>query len=167
MSASTHVVVLGAMGVGKTTTGAALAAELGWNHVDSDVDLERLTGCSGADFAAEHGVHALHELEAAVLLGALSADEPAVISAAASTVENGLVRELLPRRAVVVRLVLSPSATLERQAKGTHRRPMAEEELVRLAEGREPFFSMLEDLRLDATLSTEALVAAIVDHLRT
>lgn len=165
MSASTHVVVLGAMGVGKTTTGEALAAELEWRYVDSDVDLERLTGVSGADFAAEHGVPALHELEAAVLLGALSSGEPSVISAAASTVENRLVRELLPLRAVVVRLVLSPSATLERQAQGAHRRPMSEEELVRLAERREPFFSMLEDVRLDAGSSTDELVTAIVEHL--
>jgi shikimate kinase len=167
MSAPTHVVVLGAMGVGKTTTGTALAAELYWRYVDSDVDLARLAGCSGADFAAAHGVPALHELEAAVLLGALSSAEPSVITAAASIVENRLVRELLPRRAVVVRLVLSPSATLERQEQGTHRRPMSKEELVRLAERREPFFSMLEDVRLDAGLGTDELVTAIVEHLRT
>lgn len=154
------------MGVGKTTTGAALAEELECRHVDSDIDLERLTGRSGAEFAAEHGVPALHELEAAVLLGALSSEEPSVISAAASAVENPLVRELLPRRAIVGRLVLSPSATLERQAKGAHRRPMSERELLALAERREPFLSAVENVRLDSSLSTEELVKAMVEHLR-
>ena len=161
-----HVVILGAMGVGKSTTGKALAHELGWRYVDSDTDIERLMGCSGAEYAKRHGVPELHQLEAAVLLGALAAEEPAVITAAASTVEHPLAQGALPRRAVVVRLVLSRSETIARQAEGAHRRPMSRTELELLSDRREPFFEQLEDLRLDAARSTDQLVDAIIDHLR-
>lgn len=160
-----HVVIVGLMGVGKTTTGSALATALGLAHVDSDVDIEKLIGGSGADFAAHHGVPLLHELEAAVLLGGLMSDEPSVISAASSTVESPLVRLALPRRAEVVRLKLAPASTIARQATGAHRRPMTPKELAELTERREPFFNALADLTLDAERPTDDLVASIVDHL--
>ncbi|MDH3756118.1 MAG: shikimate kinase, partial [Acidimicrobiia bacterium] len=35
------------MGVGKSTTAAALAAELGWPVRDSDADIDTLVGVSG------------------------------------------------------------------------------------------------------------------------
>ncbi|MGI9611316.1 MAG: shikimate kinase [Acidimicrobiales bacterium] len=160
-AARPHIAILGMMGVGKTTVGSALAAGLGRRHVDSDHDIGLLTGMSGRAFAAENGVDSLHELEAAVLLGALAAAEPAVISAAASTFEYRLVRQLLPGRAVVVRLTLGIDDTLKRQAEGGHRRPMDREELEALARRREPFFIELEDLRIAADRSPAELVDQI------
>ena len=149
------------MGVGKSTTGDALAAELGWDHADSDRDIEMLTGRSGADIAAEHGVPRLHQIEAAVLLGALARPAPCVVSAAASTVEDAIVRDALARRAFVARLLAPAEDVLARQLDGGHRRPMSREEYDELAERREPFFEAVEDLRLDATQPTAALVDAI------
>ena len=51
-----HVVILGAMGVGKSTTGRALADRLGMAFRDSDADIEQLMGDSGAILADRHGI---------------------------------------------------------------------------------------------------------------
>lgn len=160
------MVILGPMGVGKSTTAEALAEALGYGLADSDDDIDKLLGCSGAEVAATHGVDELHRLEQAVLLGALLRDTPMVIAGAASVVEGVVVRQALARLAVVVRLILDGAEVLRRQRSGTHRRPMSAGEYAVLAERREPYFVEVEDLRLDADQPTVQLVAAIVDHLR-
>ncbi len=160
-----HVVVIGLMGVGKTTIGRALASELGRAHFDSDEDIEILTGVTSGHFAELHGLSRLHELEAAVLLGALTRDQPSVVSAAASTVENELVRIVLRRRAVVVRLVADLELTLARQQSGDHRRSMDRTDLAELAARREPFFVELEDLTVATDRSVDDTIREIVRSL--
>lgn len=153
------------MGVGKTTTGRALADALGWDYVDSDDDVQHVAGMSGRAYAERHGVTALHELEANVLIDALSLDEPSVISAAASTIEAVEARDRLRERALVVRLTLPTEDTIRRQEAGEHRRAMTIDELARLTERRESLFESIEDLRLDADGTTDELVDEIRVHL--
>lgn len=133
------------------------------SYSDSDDEIERLVGIPGGIYAAEQGVSALHQLEAAVLLGALAGEEPHVISAAASVVERELVRQLLPGNAYVVRLSISVADALIRQAAGEHRRAMSATELTELADRREPFFAAVEDINLDATQTTQELVEGIIN----
>lgn len=161
-----HIVVVGLMGAGKSTTGAALAAALGIDFADSDADITTLTGAAGSEIAAADGVPALHRLEEAVLIGALARPTRTVIAAAASVVESNMVRDVLARRATVIRLVVPQAETLARQKTGDHRRPMTAEELTTLAKRREPFFTEIEDLRLTATRPTAELVSEIVAFLR-
>ena len=154
------------MGVGKSTTGRPLAEALDWPYVDSDGDIEMLTGRSGRDIAKELNVSALHQLEAALLLGALARTEPHVITAAASVVENPMVQDVLPRNALVVRLVAPVEVTLIRKATGEHRRPMSAEALRELEARRDPLFEALEDVKLDAGRDTEVLVREIIEQCR-
>ena len=164
-SRAPHIVVMGPMGVGKTTTGRALADALGWRYVDSDEDVQHVAAMSGRAYAERHGVPALHELEGKVLIDALSRDEPSVISAAASTIEVAEVRDRLRQRALIVRLTLPTGQTIRRQAAGEHRRAMTVDELERLTERREPLFESIEDLRLAADGTTDELVDEIRLHL--
>lgn len=152
---------MGAMGVGKTTTGRALADALGWVYADSDDGVLQVAGLSGREYAERHGIPALHELEAKVLVDALGVDTPSVISAAASTIEAADVRNLLRERALIVRLTLPSEDTIGRQAAGQHRRAMTIEEHAFLTERREPLFESIEDLRLDASTTTDELVDEI------
>ena len=161
-----HIVVVGLMGAGKSTTGSALAESLGFPFVDSDADITTLTGRSGLEIADAEGVPALHRLEAAVLLGALAGQQPKVIAAAASVVEDKTVRAALARRATVIRLVVPEAETLARQRTGDHRRPMSAEELAALAARREPLFAEIEDLQLAATAPTSTLVSEILAFLQ-
>lgn len=163
--AGPHVLIIGMMGVGKTTTGLALAEEIGWPYLDSDADIELLTGSTGREIAERQGVEALHELEAALLLGALARSTPHVITAAASVVENDLVRLAVPRRSVVGRLDLPVELMLARQATGSHRRAMDADEVRKLAKRREPLFCELEDIRLDASEAVGTLVTSLIGEI--
>lgn len=156
---------MGPMGVGKTATGRALADALGWDYVDSDDDVQDVAAMSGRSYAERHGVPALHELEAKVLLDALSLAVPSVISAAASTIEVVEVRDRLRERALIVRLTLPSEQTIQRQTAGEHRRAMTIDELALLSERREPLYESIEDLRLDADATTSELVDEIRLHL--
>lgn len=165
-SARPHVVVVGLMGAGKSTTGSALADALGTDFADSDADITALTGAAGSEIAAAEGVPVLHRLEEAVLLGALARPTGTVIAAAASVVESKTVRDVLARRATVIRLVVPEAETLARQKTGDHRRPMTAAELETLTQRREPFFNEIEDLQLTATRPTDELVSEILAFLR-
>lgn len=160
-----HLVVTGPMGVGKSTTTVAVAAALGWAVRDSDADIETVLGVSGRTIASAIGVDELHRLESAVLLGALAVEEPSVISAAASVVDDPRCREALARRAMVVVLGTTIDELVARQQSGDHRRSMSPPEVAALVARREQLFAQVADLSLDGTKSTSDLVSSIVDAL--
>jgi shikimate kinase len=83
-----HIVLIGLMGVGKTTIGRLLAARLGWPLHDSDGEIEAREGATVRELQERRGAGALHSLEAQVLLEALERAESSVIAAAASTVAD-------------------------------------------------------------------------------
>lgn len=157
-----HVVVLGAMGVGKSTTADALGAALGHRVRDSDRDIERAFAKSGRELADEFGIAFLHRLEAGMVIGALSVEEPTVIAAAASVVEDPAVRMALANRAYTVVLSAQLDVIEARAATGRHRRTMPRPELEELMARRAPLFDEVADLTLDATA---ALPQQLVDTI--
>ena len=84
MPETRHCVMVGLMGVGKSTVGAALAARLGWAFRDSDTDIQAATGLTVRELRDRDGVDSMHEREARHLLDAVAAAEPSVMAAAAS-----------------------------------------------------------------------------------
>jgi shikimate kinase len=162
----THVVLVGMMGVGKTTTGMALAARLAWPVRDGDVDLEVRTGRTGAEIAAEDGLPRLHELEEEVLADALSAPAPLIVVAAASVVASPRARELLAATTVVW-LDAPVDELLTRMGSGTHRRPVDRPATRDLLADRRAALEELADLHLDAQAPTDELVDRIVATLTT
>lgn len=153
------------MGVGKTTVARAVAEALDRPLRDSDADIETLFGRTGASLAARHGVDELHRVEAAVLLGALAAEQPAVIAAAGWTVEDQRCREAMSRRAAVVVLRLGVDELIDRIATGDHRRPMTHDELRDAARARAPLFRAVADLELDASADVDHLARTVVERL--
>ncbi len=161
-----HVVVTGPMAVGKSTTAAAVAEELGWPLRDSDADIEALFGVTGGAIATERSVAELHRLEAAVLLGALAAERPSVIAAAASVVDDPLCLDALARRALVVVLDATVDELMARIPTGGHRRTMTRGEVEDLVTRRGASFAAVADVTLDASKPTSELVSAIGDAVR-
>jgi shikimate kinase len=160
-----HIVVIGAMGSGKTTLGRRLAEALGREFHDSDRSIERRIGRSGREIAETNGVDALHRLEKDVLLEALGGDELAVIAAAASVIEDAEVRQGLAG-AFCIWVTAEPRILAERVAGGGHRRSVAGSEHL---ERRDELFRKMADLVIDtgnrsagesATLALEELRGA-------
>ena len=157
-----HIVITGLMGVGKTTAAAAVAKRLSLRHRDSDEDLQRLLGRSGRTVAEELGIDELHRLESALLLGALAAKEPHVITAAAATVEDPMCRAALGRTAVTIVLTAPLDTVIERISKGGHRRSMDRAELEEISNRREPLFNEIADMIVDVDRPAAGVVEEIL-----
>jgi shikimate kinase len=163
-----HVVLVGLMGVGKSSVGRGVAARFRWACRDSDEDVERVTGRTGRAIAADarEGVDGLHALEEAVLLGALAWDEPTVISAAGWVAESDRCRVAMRRRAMVVWLDAPVEVLRERMKSNNERRPMDPAELSAVAARRLPLFESVADLRVDATRPVDVIVADVIAAVR-
>ncbi|MGH8949170.1 MAG: shikimate kinase [Acidimicrobiia bacterium] len=158
-----HIVVIGAMGSGKTTIGERLAEALGRVFHDSDRSIEGRTGRSGREIAETGGVDVLHRLEKEVLLDSLSAEQPAVIAAAASVIEDPDVRDDL-LGAFRVWVTADPRILAERSARGSHRRPVLQSEHL---ENRDRLFKEMADVMVDTgDRSIEESVAVVLEALR-
>jgi shikimate kinase len=158
-----HVVLVGAMGSGKTTIGVPLALALGRPFVDNDAQLLARTGSTAADLAARAGIDALHAAEAEALLSALAQSTPAVIAAAASTIVDAGVRHALGRAAFVVWVRASPNTLAARLARPSER-PFAHVDPATLVaeQGRErdPRFEEVADLAVESDASPADVVVA-------
>lgn len=117
-----HLVLVGLMGVGKTTVGAIIARRLGRELVDSDLRIEALTGRTVKQILAEGGVTELRRHEAAALFDALDDAEPRVIAAAGGVVlDADHRRRLVGAVADVVWLTGDPDVLAPRTATRGHR----------------------------------------------
>lgn len=90
-----HVVMLGLMGVGKTTIGLELARALRWSLSDSDWAIEQRCGATVRELNVRLGTEGMHRLETEHLMQALEQEAPSVICAAASVVERPECRRAL------------------------------------------------------------------------
>lgn len=147
-----HIVIVGPMGSGKTTLAGGLARSLGREVFDSDESIEESTGRIGREIARTDGVEALHRLEAEVLFDALNSPSPAVVAAAASVIEDPVVREALAD-AYCVWVTADPDILAERSARGSHRRALAHHENLGR---RDPLFEEAADLVVDTGELSEA-----------
>lgn len=149
-----HLVVVGPMASGKSTVGRALAERLGRPLRDSDDDLVVELGMSGRELAERDGVVTLHHWEAAHLLGALAHAVPAVVTAAASTVDDARCRRALSEH-VVVSLVVPPSVLADRLHRpgmaGDHRRLLGPDDVDLMARRAAAFREVADaEVGLDA-----------------
>jgi shikimate kinase len=116
------MVLVGLMGVGKSTVGRVLADRLGRVLVDSDERIEALTGRTVKQILREGGVIELRRREADALFDALDDAEPRVIAAAGGVVLDRAHRKrLLAADADVVWLTGEPSLLGPRTATRDHR----------------------------------------------
>ncbi len=144
MSTSRHLVLIGLMGVGKTTVGDLLARRLGRELVDSDLRIEALTGRTVKEILAEDGVDEMRRREAEALFDALSDTEPRVIAAAGGVVLDPDNRQRLRAAdAEVVWLTADPASLAPRTATRDHR-PWLDDDpvgtLQRMHDEREPLY---------------------------
>ena len=117
------IVMVGLMGAGKTSVGRALARHLGIPFVDSDKEIEKISGCSVVDFFSMYGEKEFRRVEEKVIERLI--DTPPlvkVISTGEGAFITDAVREIVLARALSIWL----RADLELLVKRTnfrHTRP--------------------------------------------
>ena len=147
-----HVLLVGMMGVGKTTVGNLLAARLGRPHLDSDAQVRAATGRTVPDILRTDGEAAFRIEESAALRDAVGTGEPTVVSVAGGAVLDPANRRLLRRHGTVVWLRADPSTLARRVGDGSGR-PLLDGDpdgnLRRLEAERRPLYAELADVVVD------------------
>jgi shikimate kinase len=117
-----HIVLVGMMGVGKSSVGRALARRLDRKLLDSDEMIEAREGRTVRDIWMEDGEPAFRRIEAEVLADAIAAPTPSVVAAAGGVVLSEENRNALKGSgAHVVWLLADVDLLLERVRNGMHR----------------------------------------------
>lgn len=161
----TRVVLVGFMGVGKTTVGRALADRLGWTFVDLDDWIEAKNGCTVAQIFERHGESYFREEERRAAEAALPLTNH-VIAAGGGAFIQPATRALLKDGAATVWLTCELDAVLHR-IRPDGSRPLAadRERMQALLAQREAAYR-LADIGLDTTsASPEEVAEHIVETL--
>ncbi|MGH2930450.1 MAG: shikimate kinase, partial [Solirubrobacteraceae bacterium] len=163
-AAPRRLLLVGMMGAGKTTVGELVAHRLGWRYVDSDTEVEALTGRSVKELFESGGEQAFRPAESTALAAALSDGEPAVVSVAGGAVLDPTNRALLRDAGTVVWLRARPETLLGRvladsaraandRAGGEDHRPLLEHDpagtLARLDRDRRLLYEEVADVVVD------------------
>lgn len=124
ITAPTRPVVLsGMMGSGKSTTGALLAARIGFSFVDLDAEIERREGSTVRELFAARGEAAFRALEHALAFELLEDGVPRVLALGGFTLGERSVRHRILDRAIVVTLAADAHALAVR-LDGDENRPL-------------------------------------------
>jgi shikimate kinase len=156
----------GYRGTGKTTVGAILAAQLGYEYVDADDEVQRRAGRTIAEIFAEKGERAFRRLESDVVLDLVRRDRVvlALGGGALLQVEN---REAIKRAGPVVWLRASAETIHQRLAadpRNPSQRPNLTpegglSEIRHVLEERTPIYADCASLILDTENMTPQAVA--------
>lgn len=163
------IVLVGLMGVGKSTVGGIVAERLGWPLIDSDRAIEATTGSSVRELWEEGGEAAYRRLESAVVLDALGTARPSVVAAPGGVVLDRDVRAGLGG-AFVVWLQADPSVLASRVRRDDHRPLLGsdpEAVLTQMSESRSEAYRHVADAVVDAdALDPEAAADRVIDLYR-
>ena len=151
---SSHIVLIGMMGAGKTTVGSRLARALDRRFVDSDVQVEHRTARTVREIFESDGEAAYRQIESEVLAEALGSEEPAVIAAAGGTILDPKNRQRMHECGTVVFLEAKP-ADLVNRVGGQDHRPLLKDDpagvLQQMDEVRRPLYEETAHHVVDVT----------------
>ena len=167
-SAQRSIVLIGMMGVGKTTIGRRLAPKLGLEFFDADEEIEKAAGMSIADLFAEHGEESFRRGEAQVIERLLSRD-PIVLATGGGAVTRAETRDLIKDHAFSIWLKAETDTILERATR-RNVRPLLQkgdprETIERLLREREAYYA-IADAQIESRRGPHGrTIAAILEIL--
>jgi len=164
-SSSAHIVLIGMMGVGKSTVGRRVAKELSRPFVDSDDEVMSRTGRAVTEIFATDGEPAFRAIEADAMADLLRSPIPSVIAAAGGSVLSETTRSALRESGTVVWMRAPVDVLVGRTSRGTHRPALANDPratLTQMESDRASLYSEVADVTVDCTAPISEVVRAIV-----
>jgi shikimate kinase len=166
-----NLVLIGYRATGKTTVARLLAARLGWDWIDADVEIEKRAEKPIARIFAEDGEPAFRDLEAEVIAD-LCRRRRSVLAAGGGAPMRPQSRRAMQASGKVVWLKALPETILVRMsgdATTAGRRPDLTDrgpldEIVHLVTQREPTYRQTADLEVDTESKTPEAIAAEILH---
>jgi shikimate kinase len=163
------VFLIGFMGCGKSTMGRRLAKQLGYDFIDLDHEIEKLTGTAIGNYFSANGEMAFRDLERKTLQ---EFDYPAncIVATGGGTPCYFDNMEWMNANGTTVYIEMSPSALAGRLEKGKEKRPLLkdlnEAQMVAFIEGklaeREGYYKRAKLIVEGISLSADALSALII-----
>ena len=172
MTSPPRVLLVGMMGVGKSTTGHLLATRLEWPYLDSDDEIVRQTGRTVPEIWKADGQAAFRAEEARVLAQATTSDGPCVVAVAGGAVLDPENRARIRSAGLVVWLRAEVAVLATRVGSGAGR-PLLEggpaAALAWLSVERAPIYAELADLVFDVDLLSppqvvDQILASLKEH---
>jgi len=163
------IVLIGMMGVGKSSIGRRLGSRLGVPFVDADTEIERAAGMSIADIFARHGEAAFRSGEARVIARLLNGG-PQVLATGGGAVMNEATRALIKEGGVSIWLSAELDLLLRRISKRKAERPMLQTDdpaatLRDLLTTREPIYAQADITVQSRDVPHDAIVSEIIEAL--
>jgi shikimate kinase len=161
-----RILLIGMMGAGKSTVGKTLASRLQWRYLDSDEQVEAMTGKTVPEIFASEGEAAFRFQEALALTKAIALEEPVIIGVAGGAVLDLENRRLIKEAGEVVWLRADPDVLSRRVGSGKGRPLLGDDPraaIHRLYVERRPVYEELADIVVDTdTLDADQVAAEIV-----
>jgi shikimate kinase len=163
------IVLIGMMGVGKSSIGRRLGSRLGIPFVDGDTEIEQAAGMSIADIFARHGEAAFRSGEARVIARLLNGG-PQVLATGGGAVMNEATRALIKERGVSIWLSAELDLLLRRISKRKAERPMLQTNdpaatLRDLLTTRQPIYAQADITVQSRDVPHDAIVTEIIEAL--
>ncbi|WP_127568776.1 shikimate kinase [Glycocaulis alkaliphilus] len=163
------VVLVGLMGVGKTTIGRRLADRLGWAFRDSDHEVEEAAGRSVSEIFADFGEAAFRDGERRVIARLMDETGQAVIALGGGAFINTQTRALLKGRSLSVWLQADIDTLMERVSR-RDTRPLLQTEdpravMERLLAERAPVYAEADIHVRSPDTTHDGAVQAILDAM--
>jgi len=163
------IVLVGMMGVGKSSIGRRLAARLAVPFVDADAEIEAAAGMSIADIFARHGEADFRNGEARVIARLLEGG-PQVLATGGGAVMNADTRAAIKAKGVSIWLAAEFDVLMRRINKRKNDRPMLQTvdpaaTLRDLLVERQPVYAQADITVQSREVPHDAIVAEIITVL--
>lgn len=162
------IVLIGMMGVGKTTVGRVLAKQLNVPFIDNDDEIERRCGMSAAD-ALRKDQQRFRDEEVNAIAEVIDRAEPVVFSVGGGAVVREETRENLSGKATVVWLKAPIEVLIERVTKRPEERPMLDRDdpggaMKKIYQDREAIYSEVADVVVEVDDLDQIDAAALIEE---
>jgi shikimate kinase len=160
------IVIIGMMGVGKSSIGRRLGTRLGVPFVDADAEIEKAAGMSIADIFALHGEASFRSGEARVIARLLE-DGPQVLATGGGAVMNSDTQAAIKVKGVSIWLKAEFDVLMRRINKRKGERPLLQTAdpgatLRQLLAEREPFYAQADLTVQSREVPHDAVVSEIM-----